>query len=117
MRQPCSIEGCEDAIGGAIAFRHATWGDRVGRTSAYQGNVERVFYLLIALGAVRAVVGGDMHTGGTARFHHLGEDRARITVSDQQVSIDRRAKGVERFDEIGLPDRACRLPQGRIHHE
>ena len=49
--------------------------------------------------------------------HHFGHNRARVTVLDEQVSLEAFIEGPKGVNQVVLSNSACPIPQNRVHYE
>jgi len=118
--EPRSIEGCEDAVGGAVLFGHAAGSDRVGRTGPDETNPDGFQCVLdcgVAGRPVGAVIRGDVHGVRSRGACNVGNEIDRVTVHDEQLTLDGGAEMVQGVDEVFLANRPGGFPQVRIDNE
>ena len=120
VRQPRPVERREDAVPRAVILADASGGHGVGGLGPHQqapGSAQRGPDGVVPGRSVRAEVRADVHLGRPCRGRDRGDDRGRVPRAQQQGAPEALAKGGQRPQQPGLPDRPGRTPQRVVEHE
>ena len=118
---PGLLEGRVDLVRRAVRLQHPARRDGVRRPQPLERHAARSARRLldpfVALAAVGAEVGGDVHGGRAGLCDHCRDDLDGVARPHHQPAVQRLVEGSQRGGQVAPPGRAGAAPQQRVEDE